>query len=203
MAKRYLCVTRSLWIGLSVAVMVGGCADLAVSPSASGSRLLKDGEVPFPTGYQSWPKFLSSVQRPDVKQVRELFINQVGSKAVKGQPFPHGTVMVMELHKVKLEGERPVTGTDGRLIKDGLAKIFVMAKGAGWGQEVHESFKTGEWVFGVFSPDGKPLVEEFNNCRVCHKPLADKDFVHRYDEYFEKRAGGSSLDTPSSGSAHG
>lgn len=179
---------RSLWIGLLLAMTMGGCSDLVVSPSASGSRPLKDGEVPFPVGYQQWPKFLSAVQRPDVKQVRELFVNEIGSKANKGQPFPHGTVMVMELHKVKLEGERPVTGTDGRLIKDGLAKIFVMAKGNGWGQDVHESFKTGEWVFGAFGPDGKPLAEEFNNCRVCHKPLADKDFVHRYDEYFEKRA---------------
>ena len=26
-------------------------------------------------------------------------------------------------------------------------------------------------------------------CRACHAPLAQKDFVHRYDEYFEKRRG--------------
>jgi hemoglobin len=24
-------------------------------------------------------------------------------------------------------------------------------------------------------------------CRGCHLPLVTKDFVHRYDEYFDKR----------------
>lgn len=186
MTKRYLVV-----MGVLVAGITGGCADMTGAPQPSSSRVLKDGEIPFPTGYQNWPKFLSSVQRPDVKQVRELFVNQVGSKTAKGQAFPSGTVMVMELHKVKIDGEAPATGPDGRLVKDGLAKIFVMAKGDGWGQVAHDSFKTGNWVFGAFAADGKPLAEDFNNCRVCHKPLADKDFVHRYDEYFDKRNGGS------------
>ncbi|MCP9468703.1 MAG: cytochrome P460 family protein [Nitrospira sp.] len=182
---------RYFLMGVLIAGVTAGCADMTGAPQPSSSRVLKDGEIPFPTGYQNWPKFLSSVQRPDVKQVRELFINQVGSKTTRGQVFPSGTVMVMELYKVKMEGETPLTGSDGRLVKEGLAKIFVMAKGDGWGQDVHDSFKTGNWVFGAFSADGKSLAEDFNNCRVCHKPLAEKDFVHRYDEYFEKRSGGS------------
>jgi hemoglobin len=148
---------------------------------------IKDGEVVLPAGYQQWPKFLSEVQRPDVKQVRELFINTIGAKTSAGQPFPNGTVMVMELYKVKMDGETPVTGPDGKLVKDALAKVFVMEKGEGWGEDVPENLRTGNWIFAAYGPDGKALTEDLSKCRACHAPLAAKDFVHRYDEYFEKR----------------
>jgi hemoglobin len=131
---------------------------------------------------------LSEIQRPDTKQVRELFVNTLGAKTNAGQPFPNGTVMVMELYKAKLDGETLVTGPDGKLVKGDLAKIFLMAKGEGWGQDVPENLRTGNWVFSAYGPDGKVLAEDFGKCRACHVPLAIKDFVHRYDEYFEKRA---------------
>ncbi|MSQ77521.1 MAG: hypothetical protein EXR97_03580 [Nitrospiraceae bacterium] len=52
---------------------------------------------------------------------------------------------------------------------------------------VPDDKKNGAWVYSAFGPDGKPLAEDFNKCRACHAPLVQKDFVHRYDEYFEKR----------------
>lgn len=174
---------------MAVLLVVGlsGCGEMAAKgPVQTGARP-KDGELAFPADYKTWPKFLSEVQRPDAKQVRELFINPVGAKANAGQPFPNGTAMVMELYKVKMNGEVPETGPDGRLSKGDLAKIFVMAKGDGWGQEVPDHLKNGNWVFSAFGPDGKPIAEDFTKCRACHAPLAAKDFVHRYDEYFEKR----------------
>ena len=45
------------------------------------------------------------------------------------------------------------------------------------------------WVYAAYGPDGQPLKVKFADCRACNVPLAQKDFVHRYDEYFEKRAG--------------
>ena len=42
----------------------------------------------------------------------------------------------MELYKAQLEGGAPVTGADGKLVKGNLAKVFVMGKGNGWGQDV-------------------------------------------------------------------
>lgn len=50
--------------------------------------------------------------------------------------------MVLELYKAQLEGENPVTGVDGK-----LAKVFVMGKGDGWGQDVPEPLRSGAWVF--------------------------------------------------------
>ena len=175
------------WVLLLCAVAMWGCAEMGSAQTVPASVKLKDGEPALPVGYQNGPKFLSAVQRPDVKQVRELFINAVGTTTRAGQPFANGTVMVMELYKAKLDGETPVVGSDGKLVKGDLAKVFVMAKGEGWGQEVPESLRTGNWVFAAYGPDGLALAEDFSKCRGCHAPLAMKDFVLRYDEYFEKR----------------
>lgn len=164
-----------------------GCSEMGVTPTAKAPVKPKDGELVYPADYKTWPKFLSEVQRPDAKQIRELFVNQVGVRTNQGQMFSTGTVMVMELHKAKMNGDAPETGSDGKLIKGDLAKVFVMTKGDGWGQDVPDNLKNGNWVFSAFGPDGKPLAEDFTKCRACHAPLAAKDFVHRYDEYFDKR----------------
>ncbi|THI88275.1 MAG: hypothetical protein CAF41_006145 [Nitrospira sp. CG24A] len=178
---------RTQWALALCAIMVWGCAEMGPAPTSSAPVKPRDGELPLPAGYQNGPKFLSEIQRPDAKQVRELFINPVGAKTNPGQPFPNGTVMVMELYKAKTTGETLETGADGKLVKDDLAKILVMGKGEGWGQEVPDNLKNGQWVFAAYGPDGKALAEDFTKCRACHAPLAQKDFVHRYDEYFEKR----------------
>lgn len=176
------------WGLILCVVAVCGCAEMGSAQPVPAPAKVIDGEPALPVGYQNGPKFLSGVQRPDIKQVRELFINEIGAKANVGQPFLNGTVMVMELYKAQVDGEMPVTGPDGKLVKGDLAKIFVMEKGEGWGQDVPEHLKTGNWVFAAYAPDGKPLAEDFGKCRACHVPLAAKDFVHRYDEYFEKRS---------------
>lgn len=178
---------RALMFVLMVTVL-GGCSETGPKPVPSAGAKPKDGELSLPGHYMVWPKFLSEVQRPDARQVRELFINSVGTRTQAGQPFPNGTVLVMELYKVKMNGEAPETGANGKLIKGDLAKIFVMGKGEGWGQDVPDNLRNGSWVYSAFGPDGKSLAEDFTKCRACHAPLAAKDFVHRYDEYFETGA---------------
>jgi hypothetical protein len=175
------------WIAIVGIALLWGCSEMGTSPKVSMSPKPKDGDLSLPGDYKNWPKFLSAVQRPDVKQVRELYVNPIGATTAQGQAFPHGTVMVMELYNVKMNGEVPEKGSDGKLIKTDLAKVFVMGKGEGWGQDVPDNLKNGAWVFSAFGPDGKPLAEDFTKCRACHAPLAAKDFVHRYDEYFEMR----------------
>ena len=170
---------------LAAVLFLCGCSEMGATPMAKAKP--KDGELALPGNYMVWPKFLSEVQRPDAKQIRELFVNQAGARTSQGQMFPNGTVMVMELYKVKMNGEVPETGADGKLLKGDLVKVFVMAKGDGWGQDVPDNLKNGNWIFSAFGSDGKALPEDFTKCRACHAPLAAKDFVHRYDEYFDKR----------------
>jgi len=167
-----------------VLVIVAGCAGMGSAPVVK----FKDNEQPIPADYKTWLKFLSEVQRPDAKQVREIFINPVGAGAQKGQPFPNGTTLVMENYAAKLgTNGMPLTGADGKLVKGDLLRVFVMGKGEGWGDAAPQGLRNGDWVYAAYGADGKTTSDLIAACRGCHIPLAKQDFVHRYDEYFDKR----------------
>ncbi len=146
----------------------------------------KDGELKFPASYETFPRFLSGIQKP--AHVRDLYINQTGASAKKGESLANGSILVMEIYNAKKGADgNPVKRPDGRNAKDNLAKVYVMEKGAGWGKNAPADAQTGDWIFSAFSAEGTPIKVNYTKCRQCHMPLKDKDFVHRYDEYFDKR----------------
>ena len=155
--------------------------------SAMPAPMGPDGTVALPDEYKSWPKFLVEIPKAEPKQVRDIYINQTGARTSAGQPFPNGTVMVMELYKAKMDGDKLATGMDGKPIKGDLAKVFVMEKEQGWGANFPDNLKNGDWAYAAYDANSKPLMEDFTKCRACHMPAAQKDFVLKYDEYFEKR----------------
>ena len=157
------------------------CAAALVAAAALAADAPQDGQIALPTGYAGWPVFLKDVQRADVQQVRELYVNPIGARTQRGEPFPIGTVFVMENHKA-------VAASDGAASAGPIAKIFVMQKVDAMPVGVGEGLQNGLWVYGAFGADGKPTGDTYQACRGCHLPLAQKDFVQRYDEYFEKRA---------------
>ena len=152
---------------------------------------MKDGEAVVPADYKGWPKMISGVQRPDAKQVREMYIDPKAGATKAGEPFPYGTVMVMENFAAVAKPDGTLeTGTDGKLVKGGMVRIFVMEKAQGAGQDVPEGLRNGEWVYAAYTPDGKKTEDNLMACRGCHLTVGPtKDFVHRYDEYFAKRPG--------------
>lgn len=172
---------------VAMGVVVGAIASCAAIETAS---VPKDGELALPGEYKSWPVFLKEVQKPD--GIRDLYVNPVGARTAQGQMFPNGTQFVMEIYSATKAADGSVEkDAAGKLVKARLAKVFVMGKGEGWGQYVPDDIKTGAWVCAAYGPDGQPLKANFAECRACHVPLAQKDFVHRYDEYFETWAGHS------------
>jgi hemoglobin len=176
---------RFVIIAAVVAALAAGCAEMSTAPPAAK---LKDGELQVPPDYKSWPKFLSAVQRPDAKQVREIYVNPAGTRAVAGQPFPNGTVFVMEnFAAVELADGKLAQGSDGKLVKGPLLRVFVMGKQAGWGDSAPQGLKNGDWIYAAYDSAGKTAPDSPLGCRACHLPLADKDFVPRYDEYFASR----------------
>lgn len=161
--------------------LLAGCAMLSPAPP-------KDGELTLPADYKSWPKFLSAVQRPDAKQVREIYMNPTARQATATSGFPNGTVFVMENFAARVRADGTLdTGPDGKLVKGELLRIGVMGKGAGWGRDVPEALRNGNWVYAQWMPDGQKAPDDLNGCRACHLPVAHKDFVHRYDEHFASR----------------
>ena len=156
------------------------------SASLSFANGPKDGELKFPASYETFPRFLNGIQKP--KHVRDLFINDTGAHAKKGEAFANGSILIMEIYNAKKDnGGNVVKRPDGRNAKDNLAKVFIMQKGPGWGKNAPSGLQTGDWIFSAFAADGTRIEVPYKKCRQCHLPLKDKDFVHRYDEYFDNR----------------
>ena len=178
---------KRLVLASVAAVFLVSCTHMA---STHHAPKLKDGEVKLPSDYKSWPKFIGTVDRADAKQVRDMYINPVGAKAKAGEKFPNGTVSVMEIYKAQENDDGTLKkDADGRLVKGNMLKVFVMGKGEGWGDLAPAGLKNGDWSYSAYLADGKVAPDPTTACRGCHLPLGEaKDFVHRYDEYFQKRS---------------
>ncbi len=171
----------------TVAALSAGCstpmvADKPVAP-------LADGQITAPADYKSWPKFLSAVQRPDAKQVREIYMNPVAKGGTAAAGFPNGTVFVMENWAAQVNADGTLkTGPDGKLVKGDLLKVFVMAKNKGWAENFEPAaMRNGNWIYAAYLPNGSASADNLLSCRACHAPLTSKDFVHRYDEHFGQK----------------
>ena len=176
-------------VALSIAALGVLVACAPIGPPAPVAPL-KDGEIAVPAGYKAWPKFLSEVQRPDAKQVREIYMNPLSKAGSAAKGFPNGTVFVMENYAAAANADGSLQrGGDGKLVKGALLRVFVMGKNAGWGQSAPEGLKNGDWIYAGYLPSGEKGPEPTVTCRACHLPLVEKDFVHRYDEYFTQAAG--------------
>jgi hypothetical protein len=169
------------------ALWTAGCAGIAGITDKAVVPSLKDGELTAPTNYRGWPKFLSAVQRPDAKQVREIYMDPEATSGTHAAGFPNGTVFVMENYAAVLNPDGTVKpGPDGKLMKGDLLRVFVMGKNPGWGDSAPAGLKNGDWIYSSFLANGDKASDALTNCRACHLPLDKKDFVQRYDEYFGK-----------------
>lgn len=171
----------------SLILVAAGCSQMDGKPV---SRLV-DGQLDLPQDYRNWPAFLVGVQREDVKQVRDIYMNDEARRAKPGQAYGDGSVFVMENWSVKLDADgKPVKGPDGKLVKDKLAAVFVMGKNPGWGDGVPEAQRNGNWIYSAFKGNGDANGEaRYDACRSCHAPLKDKDFVFRVDEHHARTRG--------------
>jgi hemoglobin len=170
---------------LALTLVLASCAPMAPAVPVAP---LKDGELPVPAGYQGWPKFLSAVQRPDAKQVREIYMNTTATQGTAAKGFPNGSVFVMENYAAAVNADGSLQqGADGKLVKGELLRVFTMGKNEGWGQSAPEGLKNGDWIYAAYLGNGSKAADPTVACRACHLPLTTKDFVHRYDEYFSQK----------------
>jgi hemoglobin len=173
----------------ALALLAASCTAVR-DDSAATSPPPADGTLAVPADYRSWPVFLAGVERPDAKQVRDIYVNPAGSKAVAGQPFPVGSLFVMEIHKAQEAADGSLArDASGKLVKAGLIKVFVMGKGEGWGDGVTPAeLRNGDWIYAAWQPDLKTAAADpLQGCRGCHLPQAANDYVHRAGEYFAGR----------------
>lgn len=145
--------------------------------------------VTFPADYQSRFVRYTTISFPDRKQVRHYYANDVALKAARaGQPLPNGSFLFVEVFKARLGADdTPVEGSDGHFEADKLAAYTAMEMQAGWGEDIPEMLRNGDWNYAVFSAD-KTLKTDVNQakCLACHKPLTEDSYVFSIKALKEK-----------------
>jgi hypothetical protein len=163
---------------LSTAVTAALAATVYAQSAGLGGETIK---FPADPG-----KMYATVDRADVKQVRELHGNAAAIEAAKaGQPLPNGSVLTMVLYKAKLDAKGDAEkDAGGRLIKEDMLNTFVMEKQAAFGAGVPADLRNGSWEYQVFTP-AKAVNDKANikGCYECHrdKSGAGKDFLFSAD----------------------
>lgn len=162
---------------LAVALGVTGCIAAGAVAARSGAD-----KVAFPAQFDRAVMY-GTVDRPDVKQVRELWAPREVIDAVRaGKPIPYGAPLTMALYRVRTDDKgEPVKGADGRLQKTELIGYFVMEKRPGWGADYPPQKRNGEWEYRAFTAERKVNdTAQLDNCFSCHKQRESQDFVFSF-----------------------
>ncbi|MCC6890248.1 MAG: cytochrome P460 family protein [Hyphomicrobiales bacterium] len=168
---------RSMAFSAAAAIVTG--AAMMASHAQRGEL------VTFPNDYAKGVMY-ATVDRADLKQVRVLYANsQAAIDAAKaGKPLPDGTVLTMVQYAAATDDKgEPVKAANGRLVRtDKIVGYTVMEKQAGWGKDVPEDIRNGDWQYQAFLPDRTPNPKaQLAGCFKCHKPFDKQDFVFSWD----------------------
>ena len=170
--------SRSTMLSIVAAGIVSGAA--VMSGNAQRGDL-----ITFPADYAKGVLY-QIVDRADIKQVRLLYANsQTAIDAAKaGKPLPDGTVLTLVQYAAQVDDKgEPVKGADGRFVRtDKIVGYTVMEKRPGWGKDVPEEIRNGDWQYQAYLPDRTPNPKaQLAACFKCHKPLDKQDFVYSWD----------------------
>jgi cytochrome c553 len=176
---------------LSGAEMSNLAAFFAAQPgAATGAKSaplpnLVKSQVAFPQDYKrSFVKY-HTINFPATKQVRHYFANKAALQAAKaGKDLPEGSELFVEVYAAKLDADKkPVGGPDGFYVQEKLLFFTAMARGAGWGKDIPELLRNGDWNYAIFTAEGKqrPGVNQAP-CLACHKPLDDVSYTFTLKE---------------------
>jgi hemoglobin len=177
-------MNTNIILALLLACTLTACAK--TSYTSQQQALKQDGELTLPQNYKQWPLFKGHIEKAKGKQVRNIYINNIGKNTTKGEPFPNGTQFVMELFNAKQDVYGQPLKKDNKLQKGDLAKIFIMEKGENWGSTAPKGLKNGDWIYAAYNGDGSKADANYQACRGCHLPKAEEDFIFHYDQYFQK-----------------
>jgi hypothetical protein len=163
----------------------------AQQPPAPGSAPTED-RVGFPEGYQDNYTVMFVLDRPDNKQVRVIYGNDLAVSAKFGEPFPYGSIMVMETWSTKKDEQGNVLLDESRRYqRDALQGIFVQRKEPGFG-EAYAVQRSGEWEYVAFRPDRtySSPPQNTNACASCHQDAGKtRDWSFRTDLFFLGKSG--------------
>lgn len=203
-----LTVGLTLIATLVLVVLLASPNEAGAAPSAQATATAvpptpgpapKTDRVGFPEGYDKNYKQFYVFDREDNKQVRAVFANDKAASVKDGQPYPYGSILVMETWRTKQDAAGNILkDANGRYQRDALTGIFVMRKEPGFGVD-YDKQRTGEWEYVAFRPDKtySSPPDRTNACAACHLQTSDtgKDWVVRANLFFQSVARPSALPT--------
>lgn len=163
----------------------GGASESATEVSDSISQP----RMQFPDDYQGTYTLYYSFNLPERKQVRYAYANDIAMQRAQADgSLGDGTMILVEVYKAKLDADGgPIVGADGLFEKDELALYTAMGKRTGWGDDIPERLRNGDWSYAVFTTERthKSGVNQAK-CLACHKPLHDDDYMFSFKQLAEK-----------------
>jgi cytochrome c553 len=113
-------------------------------------------------------------------QVVLRYANAVALAAARdGKALPDGATIVVVNHAVQLDASgKPALDGAGHPLAGKVLSFAAMQARAGWGAQVPELLRNGDWDYALFSAD-QQRREGTNQalCLACHKPVAADSFV--------------------------
>jgi cytochrome c553 len=139
----------------------------------------------FPESYKTTFTKYHTISFPDRRQVGYYFANDKALAAAKaGRPLPDGSVIFAEVWSAKLDaGKKPVSGADGQFTADQLLAYIAMEREPGWGRDLPDMLRNGDWNYAVFTPAKapRPGINQAE-CLACHKPQDKASYVFTLKE---------------------
>lgn len=130
----------------------------------------------FPAGFTRY----HGINAPDGKQVTRFYANAAALAAARaGKPLPEGSLIVGEIGAARQGPDgKPAMAQDGFYEVDKVVAYSAMGRAAGWGRDVPEMLRNGDWNYAVFTParQPRPGVNQAE-CLACHKPQDAQSYV--------------------------
>ena len=168
-------------------------ASLSSAPGGAKSALLAHvtkSNLAFPENYKASFVKYHAINFPATKQVRHYYANTAAVQAAKaGKPLPDGSYLIAEVYAAKLETDgKPVTGSDGFYVAEKPLFYTAMGTGAGWGNDIPDALRNGNWNYAVYTLDKKPRpgVNQAE-CLACHKPLDNVSYTFTLKQIAEAK----------------
>jgi cytochrome c553 len=141
------------------------------------AEAVRFGTLEFPRDY---PAGFTAYLETTEAGLRKVFLaNDAAMKSIgTGKPPANGAAVVVENRRLA-EGSA-----------ESVAGYAVMQVGAGWGAEVPEILRNGDWRYGLFTASKQPrTVPAPAECLACHKPKAAEAYVFTHAALVQKAGG--------------
>ncbi len=98
--------------------------------------------------------------------------------AAAGKPLPSGSAIFNVTYSAKLAADgKLLKDSNGNFVRDQIKGYAAMAAQTGWGAEVPEMLRNGDWNYALFTADGTPRKFNQAECMACHKPKESSSYV--------------------------